>query len=81
MKTIHEIDKNKKLFNQIRSSMALQGLTVRKWAMSNNEPYTLVYQVATGTANRLQSPLTRCFKIQQMLKADGFWPVDEEQTQ
>ena len=77
MKNIHENRKNEKLFNHVRSAMALQGLSIRKWAELNNEPYTLVYQVTAGTANRLQSPLTRCFKVQQMLKADGFWPEDE----
>lgn len=58
--------------------MALQGLTVRKWALEHNEPYTLVYQVTTGQANKLQSPLTRCFKVQQMLIADGFWPGEDQ---
>ena len=79
MKNIHEIEKNKKLFNQIKSAMALQGLSVRQWAINHNEPYTLVYQVTTGQGNKLKSPLTRCNKVYEMIKADGFWPADEVQ--
>lgn len=79
MKNIHENKKTNKLFNQVKSAMALQGLTIRKWAIAHNEPYTLVYQVTTGEGNKLKSPLTRCNKVCEMLKAEGFWPADEAQ--
>lgn len=58
--------------------MALKGLSIRKWAINHDLPYGIVYQVITGQGNKMQSPFTRCNKVYQMIKAEGFWPADED---
>jgi hypothetical protein len=78
MTTIQDIQKNSTQANKIRSALMFKELTIRKWALSHNFPYTLTYQVVMGDCGKLQSPFTKSYKIQQALKAEGFWPEDEE---
>lgn len=77
MNTIHDNEKNTNRVKRIRSALALQGLSVRQWAINHDEPYTLVHQVVAGTVGKLQSPVTRSGKIQAALKAEGFWPEED----
>lgn len=79
MGTIQEKEIIANRANKIRSAMILRGLTIRKWSISNGHTYNLVHQVITGECGKLQSLLTKSGKIQQQLKAEGFWPEEEAQ--
>ena len=74
MNTIHN---NKQTNNEIKSRFALKGTTARSWAMLNGYKYSMVHQVIAGTVGKMQSPITIAFKIKEKLKADGFWPPEE----
>lgn len=58
--------------------MMLHGLTVPKWAAQRGYSKQLVYMVLRGFEGKLQSPKAKYSLLVQDLKADGFWPDDEE---
>lgn len=67
-----------KMLHKIRYKLKDRNLSMRRWALEQNLPYTLVVQFLTNKAGKSGSPFTKCADIEAALKADGLWPTPEE---
>jgi len=77
MDIIHEKQKNKSRANKIRSALALQGLSVRSWALTHGYVYNTVHQLVAGEKNKLKKVGTKCGQAYAELVAEGFWPLED----